>query len=113
MDHEAQPELSEAEMRAVARWELKQAVIGVVASLMNPANKPAFAADNRAKQDRQRTEFADRRNKRRLLPIAEARKRRLDDDGETHRDRPRPPAEPVGAAHRLGAHLEVPAQKFV
>ena len=50
-------------------------VIGVVSSLLNPANKPAFAADNRAKQDRQRTDFADRRSSRKMLSIAEARKR--------------------------------------
>ncbi len=58
-------------------------VIGVVSSLMNPASKPAFADENRAKQDRQRTEFADRRNTRKLLPIAEARARRQPTDWAT------------------------------
>jgi len=64
-------------------------VIGVVSSLLNPASKPAFAAENRGKQDRQRTEFADRRNTRKLLPIAEARKRRQPTDWATV-DIPRP-----------------------
>ena len=58
-------------------------VIGVVSSLLNPASKPAFAAENRAKQDRQRTEFADRRHARTLLPIAEARARRQPTDWAT------------------------------
>ena len=58
-------------------------VIGVVSSLLNPASKPAFAAENRGKQDRQRAEFADRRNTRKLLPIAEARKRRQPTDWAT------------------------------
>ena len=64
-------------------------VIGVVSSLMNPASKPAFAQENRDKQDRQRTEFADRRNTRKLLPIAEARQRRQPTDWATV-DIPRP-----------------------
>ncbi len=51
-------------------------VIGVVSSLLNPANKPAFATENRVKQERQRIEFADRRGARKLLPIADARARR-------------------------------------
>ncbi len=50
-------------------------VIGVVSALLNPASKPAFAAENLAKQEQQRAEFANRRNTRKLLPIAEARKR--------------------------------------
>ena len=58
-------------------------VIGVVSALMNPASKPAFAAENREKQDRQRTEFADRRNTRKLLPLAEARARRQPTDWAT------------------------------
>ena len=58
-------------------------VIGVVASLLNPASKPAFAAENRDKQDRQRTEFADRRHARKLLPLAEARSRRQPTDWAT------------------------------
>ena len=64
-------------------------VIGVVAALMNPASKPAFAQENREKQDRQRTEFADRRNTRKLLPIAEARARRQPTDWATA-DIPKP-----------------------
>jgi 5-methyltetrahydrofolate--homocysteine methyltransferase len=58
-------------------------VIGVVSSLLNPANKAAFAAENREKQDRQRTEFADRRNTRKLLPIAEATRRQQPTDWAT------------------------------
>ncbi len=58
-------------------------VIGVVSALMNPASKPAFAQENREKQDRQRTEFADRRNTRKLLPLAEARARRQPTDWKT------------------------------
>jgi len=50
-------------------------VIGVVSALLSNEQKPAFAADNRAKQEKQRTEFADRRGARKLLSIAEARKR--------------------------------------
>jgi 5-methyltetrahydrofolate--homocysteine methyltransferase len=64
-------------------------VIGVVSALMNPASKPAFAQENREKQDRQRTEFADRRTTRKLLPIAEARERRQPTDWATV-DIPRP-----------------------
>jgi 5-methyltetrahydrofolate--homocysteine methyltransferase len=58
-------------------------VIGVVASLLNPENKAAFAAENRTKQDRQRTDFADRRGARKLLPLAEARARRQPTDWAT------------------------------
>jgi len=64
-------------------------VIGVVSALLNPASKPAFAAENREKQDRQRTEFADRRTTRKLLPLAEARARRQPTDWATV-DIPRP-----------------------
>jgi 5-methyltetrahydrofolate--homocysteine methyltransferase len=55
-------------------------VIGVVSALLSKDQKPAFAADNRAKQDRQRTEFAERRGARKLLPLAEARNRRQPTD---------------------------------
>ena len=51
-------------------------VIGVVSALLSKEQKPAFATENRAKQDRMRTEFADRRGARKLLPLAEARARR-------------------------------------
>ena len=64
-------------------------VIGVVSSLLNPSSQPAFAADNREKQDRQRTEFADRRHARKLLPLAAARARRQPTDWATV-DIPRP-----------------------
>ncbi|MDI1250302.1 MAG: methionine synthase [Lacunisphaera sp.] len=50
-------------------------VIGVVSALLSHEQKPAFAADNRTKQEKQRVEFADRRGARKLLSIAEARKR--------------------------------------
>ena len=58
-------------------------VIGVVSALLNPASKPAFAAENLEKQDRQRTEFSQRRNTRKLLPIAAARTRRQPTDWAT------------------------------
>jgi 5-methyltetrahydrofolate--homocysteine methyltransferase len=64
-------------------------VIGVVSALLNPASKPAFAAENLAKQDRQRTEFSQRRNTRKLLPIAAARSRGQPTDWATV-DIPRP-----------------------
>ncbi|HEX2861659.1 MAG TPA: vitamin B12 dependent-methionine synthase activation domain-containing protein, partial [Lacunisphaera sp.] len=50
-------------------------VIGVVSQLLSPENKPRFVAETRAKQDRQRIEFADRKGARKLLPLAEARAR--------------------------------------
>ncbi|MBI2497019.1 MAG: methionine synthase [Opitutae bacterium] len=50
-------------------------VIGVVSSLLSPGQKPAFAADNRARQEKQRADFADRQGARKLLSITEARKR--------------------------------------
>ncbi len=58
-------------------------VIGVVSALLNPDSKPAFAAENLGKQNRQRTEFADRRNTRKLLPLAEARARHQPTDWAT------------------------------
>ncbi len=58
-------------------------VIGVVSQLLNPATKPAYATENRARQDRQRTEFANRKNTRKLLPIAEARARAQPTDWAT------------------------------
>jgi 5-methyltetrahydrofolate--homocysteine methyltransferase len=50
-------------------------VIGVVSQLLNPESKPAFVAETRAKQERQRAEFASRQGARKLLPLAEARAR--------------------------------------
>jgi 5-methyltetrahydrofolate--homocysteine methyltransferase len=64
-------------------------VIGVVSALLSPEQKTAFAAENRVRQDRQRTEFADRRSARKLLPLAEARARRQPTDWATV-DIPRP-----------------------
>ena len=50
-------------------------VIGVVAQLLNPDNKPKFIAETRAKQEKQRIEFADRKGARKMLSLAEARHR--------------------------------------
>jgi 5-methyltetrahydrofolate--homocysteine methyltransferase len=58
-------------------------VIGVVSALLSSGQKPAFAAENRTKQDRQRADFADRRGARKLLSLAEARVRRLPTDWAT------------------------------
>ncbi|HKB57152.1 MAG TPA: methionine synthase [Lacunisphaera sp.] len=64
-------------------------VIGVVSALLSKEQKPAFATENRAKQDRMRTEFADRRGARKLLSLADARARRQPTDWSTV-DIPRP-----------------------
>jgi 5-methyltetrahydrofolate--homocysteine methyltransferase len=64
-------------------------VIGVVSQLLNPDRKPAFVADVRARQDKQRIDFADRRGARKLLPLAEARVRRQPTDWASV-DIPRP-----------------------
>jgi 5-methyltetrahydrofolate--homocysteine methyltransferase len=50
-------------------------VIGVVSALLSKEQKPAFVADLRARQEKQRTEFGDRRGARKLLPLTEARSR--------------------------------------
>jgi len=51
-------------------------VIGVVSALLgNPDQKSGFVADLRAKQEKQRAEFGDRRGARKLLPLTEARGR--------------------------------------
>ena len=50
-------------------------VIGVVSQLLNPDSKPAFVAETRAKQEKQRVEFADRKGARKMLSLAEARNR--------------------------------------
>ncbi|HTK59655.1 MAG TPA: vitamin B12 dependent-methionine synthase activation domain-containing protein, partial [Candidatus Baltobacteraceae bacterium] len=64
-------------------------VIGVVSALLSKEQKPAFARENLAKQDRLRTEFADRRGARKLLTIAEARARKQPTDW-TSVDIPKP-----------------------
>ncbi len=50
-------------------------VIGVVSQLLSPENKPKFVADTRAKQEKSRVEFADRKGARKLLSLADARAR--------------------------------------
>jgi len=50
-------------------------VIGVVSQLLSPENKAAFVAEVQDKQEKQRIEFGDRRGARKLLPLAEARRR--------------------------------------
>ena len=50
-------------------------VVHVVSSLLNPDRHGAFVADVRSRQETQRREFADRRARRPLLPLAEARAR--------------------------------------
>ena len=64
-------------------------VVNVVSSLLSPDQKPAFIADNTAKQERQREEFAARRNKRPLLTLQQARDRKQHYDWATV-DIPRP-----------------------
>jgi 5-methyltetrahydrofolate--homocysteine methyltransferase len=64
-------------------------VVNVVSSLLSPDQKPAFVAENTAKQERQREEFAARRNKRPLLTLQQARDRKQHYDWATV-DRPRP-----------------------
>lgn len=51
-------------------------VVNVVSALLSLEQKPAYLADVTAKQERQRIEFAERRSKRPLLSLAEARARR-------------------------------------
>ena len=64
-------------------------VVNVVSALLSPAQKPAFIAENTAKQTRQREEFAARRNQRPLLTLAQARARKPAWDWATV-DIPRP-----------------------
>jgi len=64
-------------------------VIGVVSQLLNPDHKPAFVAETRAKQEKQRVEFADRKGARKMLSLAEARKRHQPTDWATV-DLPKP-----------------------
>ncbi len=51
-------------------------VVNVVSSLFSPENKPAFVAEVRVKQEKQREEFAARRARKPLLSLAVARERR-------------------------------------
>ena len=64
-------------------------VVNVVSALLSPEQKPAFIAENTAKQTRQREEFAARRNQRPLLTLAQARARKPTWDWATV-DIPRP-----------------------
>jgi 5-methyltetrahydrofolate--homocysteine methyltransferase len=64
-------------------------VIGVVASLLSPANKAAFVAEIQDRQEKQRVEFGERRGARKLLPLAEARRRAQPSDWDIA-DIPRP-----------------------
>jgi 5-methyltetrahydrofolate--homocysteine methyltransferase len=50
-------------------------VIGVVSQLLSADNKPAYIADVRAKQEKSRTDFANRQSKRPLLSLETARDR--------------------------------------
>ncbi len=50
-------------------------VVNVVSALLSDTKKPAYLADIRAKQDKQREDFAARRNQRALLTIQQARAR--------------------------------------
>jgi 5-methyltetrahydrofolate--homocysteine methyltransferase len=50
-------------------------VIGVVSQLLNPDHKPAYVADIRAKQEKSREDFANRRERRPLLSLETARAR--------------------------------------
>jgi len=58
-------------------------VIGVVTKLLNPDSKPAYLAEVKALQERQRAEFADHRSARKLLTLAEARARAQPTDWKT------------------------------
>ena len=64
-------------------------VVNVVSALLSAGQKPAFLAETVAKQEKQRVEFADRRSKRPLLSLAEARARKQNFDWSTV-DIPRP-----------------------
>ena len=64
-------------------------VVNVVSALLSAEQKPAFLAETVAKQEKQRVEFAERRSKRPLLSLAEARARKQPCDWPTI-DIPRP-----------------------
>ena len=55
-------------------------VVNVVSALLSADQKPKFMAETVAKQEKQRIEFADRRNKRPLLSLADARARKQNFD---------------------------------
>jgi 5-methyltetrahydrofolate--homocysteine methyltransferase len=58
-------------------------VVNVVSALLSPAQKSPFLTETKRKQEVLRADFADRRNARRLLPLAEARQRKFTCDWET------------------------------
>ncbi|HEX7631032.1 MAG TPA: vitamin B12 dependent-methionine synthase activation domain-containing protein, partial [Lacunisphaera sp.] len=88
-------------------------VIGVVSKLLNPETKPAYVAEMKATQERQRTEFGDRRNARKLLPLASARQNAQTTDWKAV-DIPKPEflgtrvfsSEIQGSNLRTGHHVE-------
>src|SRR5207237_1414198 len=57
--------------------------VGVVGSLINPGLKPEFVSQNSVLQEDLRQQFAARQDRRPLLPLAEARARRLQTDWST------------------------------
>jgi 5-methyltetrahydrofolate--homocysteine methyltransferase len=58
-------------------------VVNVASALLSDEQKPAFLADILAKQEKQRVDFAERRNARKLLSLAEARRRAQPTDWAT------------------------------
>ena len=64
-------------------------VVNVVSALLSPTQKPAYLAEVAEKQERQRVEFAERQNRRPLLPLETARARSPEFDWATT-DIPRP-----------------------
>jgi 5-methyltetrahydrofolate--homocysteine methyltransferase len=64
-------------------------VVNVVSALLSPEQKPAYVAETLTRQERQREEFAARRSRRPLLPLATARARAPRFDW-TNKDLPRP-----------------------
>ena len=64
-------------------------VVNVVSALLSPTQKPAYLAEVAEKQERQRVEFAERQNRRPLLPLESARARKPAFDWATT-DIPRP-----------------------
>ena len=64
-------------------------VVNVVSALLSPEQKPAYLAENAAKQERQREEFHARRSRKPLLSLEQARARKQTFDWATI-DIPRP-----------------------
>ncbi|MDR1284169.1 MAG: methionine synthase [Opitutaceae bacterium] len=64
-------------------------VVNVASALLSPGQKPAYLAEITAKQQKQRDDFAARRARKPLLPLAEARARAPQTDWTTV-DIPRP-----------------------